>query len=57
MERDRKGINTPNPQWLVKSWQCRSSTAAVPLFGCGTTAPGKTARVKTVISWLPWLSI
>jgi hypothetical protein len=32
LERDGRGINTPNPQQSVKSRQCRGLTAAVPHY-------------------------
>ena len=41
-----RGINTPNPQRSVKSWQCY--TTAVPLFRYDATAPDEIAKVKTV---------
>ena len=56
-----RGINTPNPNSQLsygsataQLQQCR--TTAVPLFRCGTAAPGKTTRVKTVKVRLSWLS-
>jgi len=51
LEGKGKGINTPRPNGqlshgsaVAQLWQCRSAT--MPLFGCGTVAPGKTTRVR-----------
>ena len=60
LERDGKHINTPAPNGqlshgsvMAQLQQCCS--AAVPFSRCGTTAPGKTERVR-VKYWLSWLS-